>query len=290
LSCSVGVAANKYVAKVASDLKKPNGLVVVPPGEERAFLDPLPLERLWGVGPKTAEQLHALGLVTIGDVARMGESTLTNKFGLVGEHVARLALGLDERPVERERENKSHGAERTLEHDISGEKRVRQELLPLIDEVAHGLRMAKLRAKGVRLKLKYADFHRVSREMQLAEPAQDAHTILQAIDSLLPRIDTNRAIRLVGVAATHLVDEDAPRQASLFGAPQEKSEKLGKTVDKIREKFGDDAVGLKGSHARDKFGDAPVAMRERFSASSPAPGLAPGSRVVVLDDDDGEPQ
>lgn len=256
LSCSVGVAANKYVAKVASDLKKPAGLVVVPPGEERAFLAPLALERLWGVGPKTAERLHALGMTTIGDVAVAGAQL--DGFGVVGEHIARLAAGLDERPVDTEGERKSIGAERTLERDIAGAARVKSELLPLVDEVATQLRKKKLRASGVRLKLKYADFRRVSREMQLPEPACDEASIVRALDALLPRVDTKKSIRLVGLACTGLVDDEAPRQASLFeevsaatsvagadaqpGLPPARGEALGRAVDAIRDKFGDSAV------------------------------------------------
>jgi DNA polymerase-4 len=250
LSCSVGVAANKFIAKVASDLKKPGGLVVVPPGEERAFLEPLPVERLWGVGPKTAERLHAIGLETVGDLAVMGEKKLAERLGSgfqdAAAHLVSLALGHDERPVETDGENKSLGAERTLEMDIAGKERVRQQLLPLVDEVAEGLRHKKLRATGVRLKLKYADFRRVSRELKLPEPVQDAASILAAIDALLPRVDTARPIRLVGLACTDLVDEAAPRQGSLFSAPTEKSEQLGRTVDAIKDKFGDAAV-VRGS-------------------------------------------
>lgn len=246
LSASVGVAANKYIAKVASDLKKPAGLVVVPPGEERAFLAPLPVERLWGVGPKTAERLHALGIVTIGDIDAMGIAALSERLGssmaAMAEHIAALAAGKDERPVDTSGERKSLGAEHTLEHDIQGAARVKKELLPLVDDVASQLRAKGLRASGIRLKLRYSDFHRVSRELRLAEPAMDNQSFFDAIDALLPRVDTDRPIRLVGLACTGLVDASAPRQASLFAEPVERSEKLGKAVDAIKEKFGDLAV------------------------------------------------
>jgi DNA polymerase-4 len=246
LSCSVGVATNKYVAKVASELNKPAGLVIVPPGEERAFLEPLPVEKLWGVGPKTAERLHGLGLATIGEVARLGAVELKRRLGpsmeAMAEQLAHLAIGADHRPVDTDVQRKSLGAERTLDLDIAGAARVRQELLPLIDEVASGLRARKLRAAGVRLKLRYANFHRVSRELRLTEPAHDNRSILDAIDQLLPRVDTERAIRLVGVACTGLVDEHAPRQGSLFQQSQVKSERLGRAVDAIKGRFGDDAL------------------------------------------------
>lgn len=250
LSCSVGVAANKYIAKVASELKKPAGLVVVPPGEERAFLEPLPVEKLWGVGPKTAERLHALGLVTIGDVARVPEKELALQLGpsmgAMAAHLAHLAAGEDDRPLDTEEARKSIGAERTLDLDIAGAARVRKELLPLVDEVTASLRAKNLRASGVRLKLRYADFHRVSRELQLPEPAQDNQSVLAALDALLPRIDTSRAIRLVGLSCTGLVDANAPRQGSLFSEPQVRSEQLGRAVDAIKQRFGDDAL-IRGS-------------------------------------------
>ncbi len=243
LPCSVGVAASKYVAKVASDLKKPSGLVVVPPGEERAFLEPLGVERLWGVGPTAADQLRAAGLVTIGDVARADKADLERRFGALGLHIAALALGEDARPVDDARERKSLGAERTLEHDIRGVERVLRELLPLIDEVAASLRAKALRAGGVRLKLKYADFRSVTREARLAEPAHDAASLRAALERLVRKADTSRPMRLVGVTATALVDDAAPRQVDLFGhAATERDERLGRAVDKIRDRFGDDAL------------------------------------------------
>jgi DNA polymerase-4 len=285
LSCSVGVATNKYVAKVASDLKKPGGLVVVPPGEERLFLEPLPLERLWGVGPKTAERLHTLGLVTIGDVARLGDDDLMLRLGALGAQIVRLARGEDERPVKHERERKSLGAERTLEADIEGAPAVRAALLPLVDEVAAALRKESLRAGGVRLKLKYADFHRVSRELRLREAVADGGSLLAAIDELLPRVDTARPMRLVGIACTALVAEAAPRQPSLFsaagpsdGAPDaQRGERLGRAMDDIHQRFGgsalrrgETAVRADGSLGEQEQRDATHPRARRAAAPPPS--------------------
>lgn len=243
LPCSVGVAASKYVAKVASDLKKPRGLVVVPPGEERAFLEPLGVERLWGVGPTAAEQLRAAGFCTIGDVARAAPADLERRFGALGQHIAALAVGDDARPVDDARERKSMGAERTLEVDIRGAERVLRELLPLVDEVAAGLRAQGLRAGGVRLKLKYSDFRSVTREARLAAPAHDEASLRAALERLVRKADTSRPMRLVGVTATALVDDDAPRQVDLFAhQTTERDERLGRAVDKIRDRYGDDAL------------------------------------------------
>ncbi len=260
LSASVGVSATKYVAKVASELKKPGGMVVVTPGEERAFLEPLALQRLWGVGARTAERLHALGLATIGDVFRFGAPSLAAQLGTLGEHLHALSSGADARAVELERSHKSVGAEHTLQHDIVGRARIRQELLPLVDEVAHTLRVQNTRASGVRLKLKYADFRRTSRELHFAEAAQDAASMMVALDALLDRVDVQRPIRLVGLAAIGLVDATAARQTSLFAAAPEgqlRHEQLGRALDAIKGKYGAAAVVR---------GDLGKARRQRYAA------------------------
>lgn len=255
LSCAVGVATNKFVAKVASDQKKPGGIVVVQPGEEAAFLAPLPIERLWGVGPKTAEKLRADGYDVVADIAAVSPAELAQRYGSLGEHLANLARGKDDRPIDAEHERKSLGAERTLEEDIRGAVDVRHYLLPLVDEVAAGLRKAAVRAGGVRVKIKYADFRSVSRERVLPEPVLDAQTLIESIDHLLPKLELDRPIRLVGLAATHLVDEHAPRQASLFDAPQTaKQEALGRALDAIADKHGRSMIGRGAAGPRDLDG------------------------------------
>jgi DNA polymerase IV len=243
LSCAVGVATNKTIAKIASDLKKPGGIVVVSPGEEQGFLGPLPVERLWGVGEKAAEKLRAVGLNTIDDVARQPEEVLRARLGALGPHILQIARGEDARPVDAHRERKSLGAERTLETDIRGTDAVRRVLLALADEVAAGLRQRGLRAGGVRVKVKTADFHQITREATLATPANDAASLLLAVDALLPRVDLDRPLRLVGIVATHLTDEEAPRQPDLFAAPTtDKAERLGAALDRIADKHGQGAV------------------------------------------------
>lgn len=251
LSCAVGVATNKFIAKVASDQKKPGGIVVVSPGEEQAFLAPLPIERLWGVGPKTAERLRADGFNTVADIAARDDDDLVARYGNLGAHLSALARGLDDRPIDDDRERKSLGAERTLEEDIRGLEAVRRELVPLVDEVASGLRQAAMRAGGVRLKLKYHDFHRVSRELVLAEPAFDTASLTAALQHLLPKVDLDRPIRLVGLTATHLVEASAPRQVSLFDAPQnDRQEALGAALDAIHTKHGRAVIARGGGSQR----------------------------------------
>jgi DNA polymerase IV len=244
LSCSVGVASNKFVAKVASDIKKPGGLLVVQPGEEASFLAPMPVERLWGVGPKTAERLRSQGFATIADIAAAKPGRLDG-YGVMGAHMQALARGEDDRAVDDDRTRKSLGAERTVEEDIRGLVSVRAQLLPLIDEVAAELRAKNLRCGGIRVKIKTATFHRHSRELQLPEPIADALSLRAAIDALLPRLELDEPIRLVGLSATHLVDGQAPRQVSLFGNTDigsDRDERVDRVVDGVVAKFGKDML------------------------------------------------
>ncbi len=241
LTASVGVSATKYVAKVASDMNKPRGLTLVPSGTEKEFLAPLPIERLWGVGPKSAPKLHALGLTRIGDVARWPAEDLERRFGSFGLHVWRLANGIDERHVERDREDKSIGAERTFERNIRGKAAVLEKLLPLCDDVAQRLRRHGLRAGGVRLKVKYATFKSVTRQLTLEGTACDTQTLRAALSELADRVDLNAPIRLVGLACTRLVEGGAP--GGLFDDPSRgRREKLERALDAVQHKFGDKAV------------------------------------------------
>ena len=158
LTVSVGVSATKYVAKVASDRRKPDGLTVVDPPSVTGFLHPLPIDRLWGVGPRTRTRLKARGLETIGDVAETPPDTLERWFGGIGTHIHRLAHGRDERSVVPEREAKSIGSENTLDTDIAGEDAIRPWLLRTADTVARRLRGEGLVAQGIRVKLRTTDF------------------------------------------------------------------------------------------------------------------------------------
>lgn len=251
LTASVGVARTKYVAKVCSDFKKPFGVTVCPPGTERAFLAPMPVRRLWGIGPKTEPRLRAYGLHTIGDVAARSLEELKGHLGSLGEHIWRLANGQDPRAVTSDRKAKSMGAERTLSENISGRVAIRKILLPLCDEVAARLRKAKVRAHGVRLKVKYADFSQHTRQLKLDEPICDARSLDTALERLYPKVDIERPMRLVGMAAFDMVPDDAHYQADLFGESRsadvvrdetKKHEGLEHVLDQVKAKFGDDAV------------------------------------------------
>ena len=262
LPASVGVAATKFVAKVASDVNKPNGIAVCPAGQEREFLAPLKIERLWGVGPKSAERLRAAGLATIGDVAQAPAEWLVRHFGRLGEHVHRLSCGLDTRDVHSEHERKSVGAERTFEVDIQGTQAVRARLLPLADEVASTLRRKGLRAQGVRLKIKYADFRSTTRDLHLDEPTQEARDLLAGLDLLLQRVELDLPIRLAGLATFDFAEvrsveqldllaltspadtrsadhSDAASGANRSAAPVRKQ---GQALDQVADRFGKGAL------------------------------------------------
>jgi len=242
LSASVGLASSKLVAKIASDLRKPYGLVVVEHGREAEFLEPLPVERLWGVGKVTAETLHRMGVQTIGDLAALSESTLARAFGPHGAGLKQRALGQDDSPVVTEREAKSVSNEETFAKDLTDEETLRKELLRLSDKVASRLRANGQAGRTVRLKLRYHDFETVLRSTTLPEPTDSANEIYACILTLWKKHwKRGRAVRLVGVGVANLESEPA-RQLSLFDEQPARNENLERTLDEIRAKFGRDAI------------------------------------------------
>lgn len=242
LTGSVGVASNKFLAKLASDLDKPNGVTEVPFGGEQAFIAPLDLRKLWGVGPRAHARLQHLGLVTMGDLAAADEAVLRRELGdRYAEHLLALAQAKDDRPVEPHRERKSIGSETTLEEDVRGRDGVRQVLRKQCQRVAAQLRKKGLLAGGVRVKLRYSEsFALATRQRALAVPADDSEALLEVAVELLTKLDLASPIRLVGVAAYDLQGDESPRQFELFGAPErERRSHLESTVDSIRARFGD---------------------------------------------------
>ncbi|MCY4452985.1 MAG: DNA polymerase IV [Immundisolibacterales bacterium] len=246
LTVSVGVSTTKYVAKVASDHGKPDGLTVVPPGEVTGFLHPLAIDRLWGVGPRTRERLEAHGVGTIGDVAAASRDTLEGWLGgSLGAHLHALANGRDPREVVPEREAKSIGSENTLDTDIVGEAAIRPWLLRAADTVARRLRDEGVAARGVRVKLRTADFRLHTRQTLLASPTRGTRPVVEAAEALLHEFDLGVPVRLVGVAGFDLCEEDGEeqRQLDLFEAPSgAHDERLDRTVDALRKRFGDGAL------------------------------------------------
>ncbi len=243
LAVSVGIAPNKYVAKVASDHDKPDGLTIVPPDRVLSFLRPLSVSHLWGVGPRARERLEALGLRTIGDVEGASVALLTEQLGSLGEHIHQLARGQDDREVVPDREAKSIGAEVTLERDVMGPQAIRKILRKVCDRVAPRLREHDLLARGVRVKLKTARFQLLTRQASLPRPTDSSRTLFEAACALLPQFDLRRRYRLVGVAAFQLQAAREPVQGDLFAEQDSRRDRqLERTLDDLRGKFGKDAV------------------------------------------------
>ena len=221
LTVSVGVGPNCLVAKIASDFRKPDGLTVVPPQRVQAFLDPLPVRRLHGVGPATDAALHAMGITTIAELRRQDLPTLTARFHSHGRTLWEYARGLDERPVEPVHERKSLGTENTYAEDLAHLEAMDEELVRMAEEVAGGLARRELSACTVTLKVRFADFTTVTRSRTLAIPTADAGHFAAISTSLLRKTDAGRrAVRLLGVSASTLVP-GRPRQLELFRAASE---------------------------------------------------------------------
>ena len=218
LTVSAGVASGKMVAKILSDSCKPNGLQALPPGEEAAFLAPMPVGRLWGVGPKTQARLSDRGISTIGDVAALSDERVKAIFGSWGAELRELARGLDRRPVEPDRETKSISTEETFEYDVRDERRLREVLKEQAVELAQKLEREGLSACTIGIKIRRADFKTIVRQTNLAEPTADARRIFIAAVHCLRRADVyNTPVRLLGTRVASLKIGE-PRQQSLFGA------------------------------------------------------------------------
>ncbi len=243
LVASVGVAPIKLAAKIASDIDKPDGLRVVPPDQLLAFLHPLPVTRLWGVGEATREVLASLGLQTIGDVARYPEAALVSRLGAVtGLHLAALARGEDHRQVVTDSEPVSVGHQETFDDDIDDKGDLSVILLDQADRVASRLREANLRARSVVLIVKYDDFRQITRRTTLDSASSDGGVLARTAIDLLGKVAIEPRkggrVRLCGISATSLEPRDAPRQLGFDEAARQKGERLGDTIDKLAAKFG----------------------------------------------------
>jgi DNA polymerase IV len=216
LTISGGVATGKMIAKIASDACKPNGLMAIAPGEEAAFLAPMPAGRLWGIGPKTQGRLAALGIETIGDLAALDDAALRELFGSWGVELRDLARGVDARAVEPERETKSISSEETFEYDVRDEAVLIATIKAQAIEIAAKLERENLSARTVGVKIKRADFTTFGRQTQLNEPTRDARRIYRAAVFCLRRAKLEGApVRLLGTRVASF-DEGEPRQPSLF--------------------------------------------------------------------------
>jgi DNA polymerase-4 len=244
LVASVGVAPNKFLAKLASDHGKPDGLVVLSAGSVAGFLQPLPVSRIWGVGAKGEKRLHALGVRTIGQLAALPEQVLADHLGEAGRQMWRLAHGQDDRQVVPDREARSVSTETTFAHDISDRATLRCWLLDLVEHLAGRLRQVGLRARTVELKVRSSDFRTRTRSVSLPEPTDVTDALWQAARDLFERTVTERVLplRLLGVGVSNLA-RDRVVQGQLFEEPgQERQASLDRAVDAIRKELGRKAI------------------------------------------------
>jgi len=245
LTVSAGVASSKLVAKIASDLNKPDGLTIVPPGQEKAFLAPLPIGRLWGVGSATKEALALIGVKTIGDLNRIPTAILSAKFGKAGLMLQESAQGIDLRPVEPRQEAKSIGNEETFAEDVRDKKRIEQELLTLCTKVGKRARSHGLVGRTVTIKVKYRDFVQVTRSLTLPEPVADDKSLYQTGCLLLAKTEiTLRPIRLLGITLSNLSPDAASGQMPLFGdnRTRRRNNDLYQALDAINDRYGKSAI------------------------------------------------
>jgi DNA polymerase IV len=234
LTASVGLATSKLVAKIASDMRKPDGLVVVPPGGEAAFLAPLPVRRLWGVGPKMEEQLVRLGIQTIGDLAALGPERLERRLGAHGHDLLRLARGEDEREVVGDAgDAKSVGHEHTFDTDTADLRRLRRTLLGLADAVARRLRQHAYRGRTITLKYRDETFHTVTRAETIETPTDSGEVLFAVAWRLFQRAHGSRRVRLLGISASGFQHRE---QLGLFHGPPRRADRV---LDAVDERFGE---------------------------------------------------
>jgi DNA polymerase IV len=243
LTASVGLAPNKFLAKIASDIRKPDGFMILEEKDVEAFLKNLPISRLWGVGPKTEQRLHELGFRTIGEVAGATRESLVRSLGSLGEHLYHLSRGQDERPVVPNWEPKSVSSETTFDEDTGDRELLLQTILQLADHVAERLRHDNYRARKVTLKLRYSSFSTHTKQHSLDKLIQTGDEIAEIARHLFAQFPLTQKIRLIGVAAGGLHrDGSDPKQLPLFTDPARSKEKLSQTLDELKERFGSDAV------------------------------------------------
>jgi len=244
LTGSVGIAPNKFLAKLASDLQKPDGFVVITKQNKQEILIPLPVSRIWGVGKVTEKALHSVGIRTIGQLQTWSVERLQSVVGNYASELVRLAHGVDERPVEPVRQTKSISSEETFATDVEDKDVLLGVLLDQVEEVTERLRAADLRARTLTLKLRYGDFKTITRSSTLQQPTDMTRELWQRAKVIFRKWweQSGGPLRLLGFGVSAL-DEPTQRQLGLFADPEEqKHQRLDHTVDQIRHRYGKDAV------------------------------------------------
>lgn len=236
LNCSVGIAPNKFIAKVASDLNKPNGLAICAPGKEQEFLAPLPVKALWGAGPKTVAKLASLGCVTVADVARLPESTLVNKLGQQGSHLHRISRGMDARAVQPGHQRKSISEERTFGDDSDNPDQLRQVLLAISDHLARRMRALRIRGRTMHFKIRLEGFETFVRSRTVPEPISARTALFEFATAELAAFNRRgKRVRLLGIGVSNLSEPPATEQMSLFRSSSDEADTV---LDGLKERFG----------------------------------------------------
>jgi DNA polymerase IV len=245
LTCSIGIAPLKFLAKIASDLNKPDGLTYIAPHQVESFVHDLPIRKVPGVGTHTGNNLERMGIKTLGDVKQHGEKQMIDRLGKYGRRLYELASGIDRSLVHTEHEVKSVSSEETLASDTLDKPFLKKYLLKHAEDVGRELRSQGLKAGTITLKIKFSDFTQKSRQTKMERFTDSTEIMYQAAVKLLDAFPLNKKVRLIGVAASDFFSTDRPVQLTLFKQHQDMSskwEKLDRTVDAISEKFGREAV------------------------------------------------
>jgi len=244
LSCSAVVAPNKFLAKLASDMQKPDGFVVIRKDEIEGILTDLPVSKIWGVGRVTEVKLDEMGIQTVGELRRVPRSKLKNIFGKQGEDLYQLARGIDESPVVSYHRIKSISQEMTFDEDLRDRQKIKNCILRLSEEVASTLRKDKLQAKTVRIKVRFSDFTTITRQTSLNVPADSTKIVRDlAIKLFEKKVKGNRAVRLIGVGVSNLTDVTEKQLYLSFEAKDRKKfERIDDAIDKIRQRFGRESI------------------------------------------------
>jgi nucleotidyltransferase/DNA polymerase involved in DNA repair len=252
LTASVGIAPNKFLAKIASDLEKPDGLVIVKKDKVQNFLNPLDISKLWGAGKKTIAKLHQAGIRTIGDLAKFPLEILEQRFGKLGKHFYLLSHGIDDRKVISEHGVKSVSNELTFMEDVSDQDYLFKSLFRLCEKVAYRLRLKNLKGKTIHLKLRYQGFETITRNKTIKHLTANTDTIFHVVKELFQKNYTSgRKVRLLGVGVSGFVDEIG-HQLSIFEKEAKETDTLDTLEDLVKKKFGKQAIVRAESLATDK--------------------------------------
>jgi DNA polymerase-4 len=252
MTCSIGISAVRFVAKMASGAQKPDGLTIIEPGKEKEFLWPQPIGNLWGVGPKSQEAFHKLGVNTIGDLANFPKHRLKKYFGIVGEALLDMANGKGNNEIQftdAESNDKSMGHEHTFDVNVTDIDRILAMLMRLSDKVSRRLRHGGYQGRTVTLKIKHADARLKTRSYTFFHPTDCATTIYNHSRSLLDRHDlASEPVRLIGVSVSKLARIGESAQGDLLGNTDEKIELIDNAIDLLRDKYGEQTISYARSN------------------------------------------